>query len=344
LIAIYQQVAQSTDGSLSCGPGIQYHPQMRVTKAVRRPLGRMLNGWKGISMRCSIATLLFVLVAIAAPALAQDMPAEYAAVLKALNKPGDYKGNVLKVNVPRNDVTVAVQGVLVPTPLGFGGWIALTKGDHDIEVMMGDLVLTESEVNAVMTAVLTAGLNVTALHNHFFFDSPRMYYMHVHGIGTAAELTQKIKPALDLIGRDPFAVQAGSGTDLPKAPLNAERLSTLVGHPGEKNGDVYKITVGRPDLDLREHGARIESRMGLNTWAAFAGSDEEAVVAGDVAMLASEVTPVLKALRGAGLSVVALHHHMTTGTAVFFVHYWGRGDAATLARGVRAALDVLPKH
>jgi hypothetical protein len=195
-----------------------------------------------------------------------------------------------------------------------------------------------------MTAILSAGLDVTALHNHFFFDSPRMYYMHVHGTGSAAELAKKVKPALDLIGRDPFAVQAGVGADLAKGPLTVNRLSTIVGHPGEQSGPVYKITIGRPDIELREHGARIDARMGLNTWAAFAGSDQEAVVAGDVAMLADEVTPVLTALRRAGLSVVALHHHMTTGTPVFFVHYWGRGEAATLARGVRAALDVLPRQ
>jgi hypothetical protein len=295
-------------------------------------------------MRLQVATALLAVMAVVSPTLAQELPADYAAVLKVLNKSGDFNGNVLKVNVPRSDVTVAVQGLLVPTPLGFGGWLAMTKGDHGLDVMMGDLVLTESEVNPVMTAILSAGLDVTALHNHFFFDSPRMYYMHVHGTGSAAELAKKVKPALDLIGRDPFAVQAGVGADLAKGPLTVNRLSTIVGHPGEQSGPVYKITIGRPDIELREHGARIDARMGLNTWAAFAGSDQEAVVAGDVAMLADEVTPVLTALRRAGLSVVALHHHMTTGTPVFFVHYWGRGEAATLARGVRAALDVLPRQ
>ena len=286
------------------------------------------------------ASLFLLALLVAAPAAAQDIPADYAAVLKSLNKTGDYKGAVLKVNIPRNDLTVAVQGSLVPTPFGFGGWIAMTKGDHGMDVMMGDLVLTESEINPVMTAVLNAGLDVTALHNHFLFDSPRIYYMHVHGMGMASELTKKIKPAIDLIGRDPFAVQAGSGTDLPKGPLSGDRLSKIIGQSGEQSGPVYKITIGRPDIDVREHGARIDARMGLNTWAAFAGSDDQAVVAGDVAMLAGEVTPVLKALRDAGIQVVALHHHMTTGTPVFFVHYFGRGDAPTLAQGVRAALDA----
>src|SRR5687767_9043024 len=137
------------------------------------------------------ASLVLLALLLSAPAWAQELPADYAAVLKTLNKTGDFKGNVLKVNIPRNDVSVAVQGVRVPTPFGFGGWIAMTKGDHSMDVMMGDLVLTESEVNPVMTAILNQGLDVTALHNHFFFESPRIYYMHVHGMGTAAELARK---------------------------------------------------------------------------------------------------------------------------------------------------------
>lgn len=294
-------------------------------------------------MRMFTASLMTLSLLVSSPAAGQEMPQDYAGVLKALRKTGDYKGNVLKVNIPRNDLTVAVQGVLLPTPFGFGGWIAMAKGDHGMDVMMGDLVLTEPEVNPVMTAVLNAGLDVTALHNHFFFETPRIYYMHVHGVGTASELATKIRPAIDLIGRDPFAGAAATGTEL-KGTLNSEALSKIIGHPGEQTGTVYKITIGRADVDIREHGARIDARMGLNTWAAFAGSDQETVVAGDVAMLASEVTPVLKALRSAGLQIVALHHHMTTASpAIYFLHYWGRGDAATLGRGVRAALDVLPK-
>ena len=134
---------------------------------------------------------------------------------------------------------------------------------------------------------------------------------------------------------------AGTGTELPEGPLSGMELSKIIGHAGEQTGAVYKITIGRADLDLREHGAPIDARMGLNTWAAFAGSDDQAVVAGDVAMLATEVTSVLKALRAAGLQVVAIHHHMTTGAPnVYFLHYWGRGQATTLAQGVRSALDL----
>jgi hypothetical protein len=276
-------------------------------------------------------------------ASAQEMPADYTAVLKSLGKTGDFKGGVLKVNIPRNDLTVAIDGALAPTPLGFGGWIALTKGDHNMDVMMGDLVLAESEVNPVMSAVLDAGLDVTALHNHFFFETPRIFYMHVHGIGTAAELAAKIKPAIDLIGKRAASVTKGTGTALPSG-VAAAKLSAIIGHEGETTGPVYKITIGRPDIDLREHGAKIDARMGLNTWAAFAGSDADSVVAGDVAMKAGEVTRVLKAMRGAGLQIVALHHHMTIGEpTVYFLHYWGRGPAEQLARGVRAALDQIGK-
>jgi hypothetical protein len=292
----------------------------------------------------ALVSVVGLLSLLAGPTSAQDMPADYAAVLTSLGRTGDFKGNVLKVNIPREDLTVAVAGVLVPMPLGFGGWIAMTRGDGAVDVLMGDLVLTESEVNPVMSAVLNGGLDVTALHNHFFRESPRVFYMHVHGMGIAAELATKIRPALDLIGRDPFAVQAGTGSDLRAGPPPAAALTKVIGHPGEQTGPVYKITIGRPDLDIREQGARIDARMGLNTWAAFAGDEEDAVVAGDVAMVASEVTPVLKAMREAGLQIVAIHHHMTTGQpVVYFLHYWGRGRAETLAAGVRAALDRLAK-
>src|SRR6266516_2604607 len=132
------------------------------------------------------------------PAPAQEMPSEYQEVLKALGKQGDYKANVLKINIPRNDVKVTVDGVATPTAFGFGGWLAMTKGEGGKDVMMGDLVLLEDEVNPVMSALLDNGLEVTALHNHFFWEQPRIFYMHVHSHGAAAHLARKFKPALDL--------------------------------------------------------------------------------------------------------------------------------------------------
>lgn len=223
----------------------------------------------------------------------------------------------------------------------------MTRGDRGMDVMMGDLVLLEDEVNPVMSALLENGLEVTAIHNHFFFESPRIFYMHVHGHGRARDLAKMVKPALDLIGRGSPQHQnsvTGGSHAVSAGPLDTARIAQIVGHEGEQNGAVYKITVGRDDLSLKEMGANITSRMGLNTWAAFYGSDANAEVAGDVAMLPNEVTPVLKALRANGLSVVAIHNHMTeTQPAIYFLHYWGTGPAEKLATGFKAALNELGK-
>lgn len=274
----------------------------------------------------------------------QTMPPEYSSVLSTLGRQGDFKDGVLKVNIPRSDLKVVVDGIATPTPFGFGGWIALTKGTG-MDVMMGDLVLTEEEVNPVMSAVLDAGLDVTAVHNHFFFETPRIFYMHVHGHGTPADLANKIKPALALIGKNPPRNASGNAGRSLDGKMDTAQLAKIIGHEGEQNGQVYKITIGRQDIALKEMGATINARMGLNTWAAFYGTDAEAVVAGDVAMLDGEVTPVLKALRANGLDVVAIHQHMTgTQPTVFFLHYWGKGEAQKLARGVKAAVDVLGKR
>jgi Domain of Unknown Function (DUF1259) len=186
----------------------------------------------------------------------QEIPAEYQQVLTTLGRQGDYKANVLKVNIPRNDVAVTVANVKTPTPFGFGGWIALTKGTGGMDVMMGDLVLLQEEVNPVMSALLGNGLEVTALHNHFFWDEPRMYYLHVHGHGKPADLAQKVKPAIDLIGK-------GRHTAAPAAATPAivtAKIAQIVGTQGEQTGAVYKITIGRDDVKLTEMGAPINAR------------------------------------------------------------------------------------
>src|SRR5437867_7188825 len=174
---------------------------------------------------CATVSLSF-----SALAPAQDIPAEYQQVLTTLGKQGDYKANVLKVNIPRNDLNVTVANVKTPTPFGFGGWVAMTKGTGSMNVLMGDLVLTQEEVNPVMSALLDNGLEVTALHNHFFWDEPRIFYMHVHGHGTPAELARKVKPALDLIGKG-----ASRPTAAPAAgpAFNLVALDSIVGSKGE---------------------------------------------------------------------------------------------------------------
>jgi hypothetical protein len=289
----------------------------------------------------TIIAMSFVLSTAAAGQTA-PIPAAYQQVLTALGKTGDFKDNVLKVNIPRNDVAVTVAGVPTPTPFGFGGWIAMTPGTGGHQVLMGDLVLLQDEVNPVMSALLDAGFEVTALHNHFFWDEPRMFYMHVHGHGDAADLAKRIKPALALIGagRSPAPPVPG-----PSGTLDAAKLAQIVGRAGDQSGAVYKFTIGRDDLKVTEMGAVINARMGLNSWAAFTGTDANAAIAGDVALLDAEVTPVLKALRQHGLDVVAIHHHMTgTQPAIIFLHYWGKGPAPQLATGFKAALDLLGKR
>jgi hypothetical protein len=290
---------------------------------------------------CAALSLSFASIA-----QAQDIPAEYQQVLTLLSKQGDYKANVLKVNIPRNDVSVTVANVKTPTPFGFGGWVAMTKGTGGMDVMMGDLVLTQDEVNPVMSALLDNGIEVTALHNHFLWDEPRMFYMHVHAHGKPADLARQVKPALDLIGKG--TARPTIAPAAPAAPatttIDTAKLARIVGTPGEQTGAVYKITIGRDDLKLTEMGAPINARMGLNTWAAFVGTNENAAIAGDVAMLANEVQPVLKALRKNGLDVVAIHHHMTgTQPTIFFLHYWGTGPADKLATGFKAALSETGK-
>lgn len=288
---------------------------------------------------------IFVAVLAGTAAFSQDMPGDYSGALKTLGKQGDFKDNVLKINIPRTDVKVTIDGIATPTPFGFGGWLAMTKGDGGNDVMMGDLVLLEDEVNPVMSALLDNGLDVTALHNHFFYDSPRMFFMHFHAHGKAADLVHRVKPAVDLIGKagpqHRYSVSGGN-VRVSGGQIDSAKIARVVGHPGEQNGQVYKITVGRDDLHLKEMGANINSRMGLNTWAAFYGTDANAEIAGDVAMLGNEVSAVLKALRANGLEVVAIHNHMIgTQPAIYFLHYWGTGPADKLAAGFKSALGEL---
>src|SRR5947207_11354146 len=175
----------------------------------------------------------------------------------------------------------------------------MTEGAARTSAMVGDLVLTQDSVNPVMSALRDNGIEVTALHNHFLWDEPRMFYMHVHAHGKPADLARKVKPALDLIGKGASRPAAAppAPAAAPATTIDTAKLAQIVGTPGEQSGAVYKITIGRDDLKVTEMGASINARMGLNTWAAFVGTNDNAAVAGDVAMRSEEVQPVRKALR-----------------------------------------------
>jgi hypothetical protein len=211
-------------------------------------------------------------------------------------------------------------------------------------MVMGDLVLFEDEVNVVMSAVLEAGLNVTALHNHFFFDQPKVYFMHIGGEGKTAVLATGVRGALDKVktvrSENPTPRASFRGQEIPKtSAITAKSIEDVLGVKGQTKDGMFKAVIGRKAK--MQCGCEVGKEMGVNTWAAFVGSDEQAVVDGDFALLEDELQVVLKALRKAEINVVAIHHHMThEEPRTLFLHYWGKGPAATLARGLRSTLDA----
>jgi hypothetical protein len=273
---------------------------------------------------------------------------EMAAIDQALGKKGTAVADqsVYTVPLPRNDLKVTIQGEPVPGAFGFGGWVAFKRAGGGT-MFMSDTVLLQEEVNHVVSAAQANGLEVTAIHNHFFYEEPRIFYMHLHGHGQAAGLARAYAEAIRPTPLLPANQPPASAAAVPGAAerFDTARLAQIAGHEGVANGPVYKITVGRPDLRVTAMGTRITTALGLNSWAAFAGNRERAHIAGDIAMLEPEVNPVIRALRSGNLEVVALHHHMLgEQPRIIFLHYYGRGPAETLARGFRAALDELGKH
>jgi hypothetical protein len=236
-----------------------------------------------------------------------------------------------------------VANVKTPTPFGFGGWVAMTKGTGGMDVMMGDLVLTQDEVNPVMSALLDNGLEVTALHNHFFWDSPKVMFMHIGGMGDEEKLASAVGKVFAKIKET-----SGGKGEIPKADLDPAKTSldpknieSIMGMKGQLASGVYKITIGRT---TKVGGHQVGNAMGINTWAAFVGSDQQAVVDGDFVMLEKELQSVLKALRSAGINIVAIHNHIETESPrVVFLHYWGVGPTTDLAQGLKRALDTQKK-
>src|SRR5688500_10378612 len=209
----------------------------------------------------------------------EKMPADDEAVVRTFGLRADYKGNVLRVTVPPGrDLLPTVDGVPLPHAFGFNGWLAFTPGDRGRHVMMGDLVLSEEEVNPIMSKVLESGLKVTALHNHFLWETPRIFYMHVHGVGDAVEMAMNMRPAIGLIGAfkppQPAPADPNRIVGVEGVMVKGAELDPIVGHTADNLAGVVKYTIGRDDLKVKEHGATINARMGLNSWASFWGSGE----------------------------------------------------------------------
>jgi hypothetical protein len=293
----------------------------------------MKNRLLGIVLAGTIATPVF-----AAPAKA---PFDTAKLEELTGAKGTFneKEGVFKVSVPRSDLSVTAGGVKLTPPMGLTSWAAFKKvGKHT--AVMGDTVMLEDQVNPVMSVALDAGLEVTALHNHFFWDNPKVMFMHIGGMGDEAQLAAavgkvfaKIKDTSGGKGAVPHAE-----IDPAKSTLDPKKIDAAIGSSGELKNGVYKVTVGR---ETKMHGETMGNTMGVNTWAAFAGSDDKAVTDGDFAMLESELQGVLKALRGAGINIVAIHQHMSgEQPRVLFLHFWGIGPTENLAKGLKAALDT----
>src|SRR5947208_16899912 len=239
------------------------------------------------------------------------------------------KEGVYKVTWPRNDVKVVVDGWTMPPFMGLGTWAAFTETQNGAMVM-GDTVLFEDEVNAAMTAALDNGLSVTALHNHFFFDKPKVFFMHIEGEGSVDQLANAVRKVYDAVKKvrseNSQPKDSFGGSALPdKNSISAEPLNKIFGAQGDVKDGMVKFTFGRT---ATRHGVKIDNTMGVNTWAAFAGADDNAVVDGDFAVTEDELQAVLKSLVKQKIYIVAIHQHMThEQPRIMFFHYWGRGRA-----------------
>ena len=290
-------------------------------------------------MRPTRALLLLILAAVMArSATAEEPDAEVIAKVTGI-KP-DVKDGIAKISVPRGDLGAVIDEVTMQPFQGLTTWAAFQAAGGKT-MIMGDMTLTEPQVNPAMSAALDNGLQVTALHNHFFYVRPRVFFMHIGGEGTTEQLATGVRKALDAASAAPKGSGFG-GPGIPaKSTIDPKPLEAILGGSAQAKDGIAKFSFGRK---TSMHGTEAGEAMGVNTWAAFAGSDQAAVVDGDFAMLEDELQGVLKALRHANINIVAIHNHMThEQPRIMFLHFWGKGTAESLARGVKTALDTQGK-
>jgi hypothetical protein len=274
----------------------------------------------------------------------QSKALDIAKLEEVLEMKGTTKAGEFKITVPQNDLNVVVDSFKIIAPMGLGTWAAFSAAS-DGAMVMGDIVVTETDLKPVQEEVIRQGLTVTAIHNHFVRDKPHVMYMHIGGMGTEEKLAQAVKAVLQKVKEVRGMNPADGSKDPVENTLDTARLNTILGSKGEMSRGVFKHTIGRPDVNLKDHNAAVSTFLGFNTWAAWQGTAERAAVAGDFAMLENEVAGVIKALVENGIEVVAVHNHMVhEEPRIFFLHYWGVGPAEKLATGLRAALDQTGKR
>jgi len=290
-------------------------------------------------------TTLFVLVACSAPQnqavqspSQQPSTTDWKAVEQALGKAGSVQpGDVYKVSLPRGDLQVTVDAVSVKAPLALGSWVAFKKAGG-MTMVMGDLVLTEDEVTPVLTKLQEGGVEQTALHNHILHETPRVIYMHISAMGDAVKIAKAIHDALAL-SKTPFAAPAAAtpGQDLG---IDTKQIDQILGQSGKVNGGVYQFSVPRAEK-IMDNDMEVPPSMGVAHAINFQPTGGgKAAITGDFVLIASEVNPVIRALRDNGIQVTAVHSHMLVESPrLFFMHFWANDDALKLTRGIRAALD-----
>src|SRR5438552_1019016 len=297
-------------------------------------------------MNAKMSKIAFAFLSIALAASGQDKKLNTASIdeLTGLKGKLNEQENVYKVSAPRTDLKISVDKWEMPPFMGLTSWASFMPGMKGEAMVMGDLVLMQDEVNPVMSAAFDNGLQLTALHNHFFYDEPKVYFMHIGGEGSTEQLAKGVRAALDAVKR----VRAGNrqpgqsfaASSIPaKSSITANTIQDVLGAKGEAKDGMFKATFGR--TVKMPCGCEAGKEMGVNTWAAFAGSDDNAIVDGDFVVLEDELQPTLKSLRKSGINIVAIHHHMIgeEPRSIFF-HYWGRGPAKDLANAVKAALKT----
>jgi Domain of Unknown Function (DUF1259) len=291
----------------------------------------------------SLVAIAVLQIVLASSVFAESLDTARIDQLTGLKGKLDEKEQVYKVSAPRSDLTVLSKTVRITPPMGITSWAAFTRAGKQTMVM-GDLVLEEDQVSPVMDAALGSGLEVTALHNHFLWESPIVRFMHIAGMGDEAALATAVGKVFAKIKETSRAPSDKRTADIDPehTTLDPKKLDAILGAKGDFKDGVYKATFGRV---TRMHGHEVGNQMGVNTWIALIGSEDKAFADGDFAMLESELQPVLKKLRAAGIDVVAIHQHMTgEEPRIMFLHYWAIGRAEDLANGVRAALDVTKKR